>query len=229
MGAPITGEEKAAARRALGSEIVESWGNSESLGTITDPEDLDVRPDSIGRPFLSDEMCVVGDDCKTVNAREIGRIAGGQEAGFFQYSGRPEATLKVKQEDLIISEDVGYVDEAGYFYVRGRVQDAVLRNGTTVFIPELEAKLRAILGTDDCCACAIGDEAKPRIYCLTTSTETLKVVDETVKRVNEHLSQAESLDAILVVPSIPRLPAGKIDRVRARDLLQDRLTAIGMV
>ena len=33
MGAPITGAEKRAARDVLGSQIVESWGNSESLGT----------------------------------------------------------------------------------------------------------------------------------------------------------------------------------------------------
>jgi len=229
MGAPITGEEKTAARQALASEIVESWGNSESLGTITDPEDLDVRPNSIGRPFLSDEMCVVGDDCQPVRAREIGRIAGGQEAGFFQYSGRPEATQKAKQENLIISEDFGYVDEAGYFFVRGRVQEAVLRDGTTVFIPELEGKLRAILGTSDCCACAVGDEAKPRLYCLTTSIGKLRSIDEAVRQVNQQVTQAEHLDAILVVPSIPKLPAGKIDRVRARDLLQERLTANGMV
>ena len=61
MGAPISGNEKRAARVALRSNIVESWGNSESLGTITEPNDLDSRPDSVGRPFLTDELLVVDD------------------------------------------------------------------------------------------------------------------------------------------------------------------------
>ena len=59
MGAPISGDEKRKARDTLGSQIVESWGNSESLGTITEPTDLDLRPDSVGRPFLTDELWVV--------------------------------------------------------------------------------------------------------------------------------------------------------------------------
>ena len=82
MGAPISGDEKLAARRILGSQIVESWGNSESLGTITEPEDLDVRPNSIGRPFLTDELSVVDPDnlpapCAT---GQMGRIAGSDTA-----------------------------------------------------------------------------------------------------------------------------------------------------
>jgi len=228
MGAPITGEEKKAARDALGCEIVESWGNTESLGTITDPEDLDRRPNSIGRPFLSDEMCIVGEDRKPVAVREVGRIAGGQEAGFVQYSARPEATQRVKQDDLIISEDIGYVDEAGYFYIRGRELEAVIRNGTTVFLPELEGKLRTMLGTDDCCACAVGDQSMVRICCLTTSIGNSGSTDEALRRVNERLAQTESLNAIVVVASIPRLPAGKIDRVRAQALVEERLGAGGM-
>jgi len=229
MGAPISGKEKTTARLALGSQIVESWGNSEGLGTITDPEDVDLRPASIGRPFLSDEMCVVGDDAKPVAVREIGRIAGGEQAGFSKYSSNPEATQKVRREELIISEDVGYVDEDGYFYLRGRVNETVTRSGTTVFTAEVEAKLRAVLGTEECFACGAGDEAEPRLYCLTTDLGVFKSVDEALKRANEQLARAERLDAILVVPSIPRLPAGKIDRVRARQLVLERLTDIEMV
>ena len=63
----------------------------------------------------------------------------------------------------------------------------------------------------------------------TTSIGKLRSIDEAVRQVNQQVTQAEHLDAILVVPSIPKLPAGKIDRVRARDLLQERLTANGMV
>ena len=57
---------------------------------------------------------------------EPGRIVGGETAGFEEYSNRPEATLEVKREKLIISDDIGYADEFGYFYVTGRDQDILL-------------------------------------------------------------------------------------------------------
>lgn len=81
MGAPISGEEKVAAHAVLGSQVVESWGNSESLGTITDAEDVSTRPNSVGRPFLTDEMCIVDEHCVPVPPGHHGRIAGGQESG----------------------------------------------------------------------------------------------------------------------------------------------------
>ena len=136
MGAPISGDEKRKARDTLGSQIVESWGNSESLGTITEPRDLDLRPDSVGRPFLTDELWVVDETLTPCAPNERGRIAGGETAGFEEYSSRPEATLEVKRKKLIISDDIGYTDECGYFYVTGRDQDILLRGNTLVSLSQ---------------------------------------------------------------------------------------------
>ena len=71
MGAPISGQEKVKANRLLVCEIVESWGNSESLGTITEPDDIRIRPDSIGRPFLTDELYIVDDNCNQITQPEM--------------------------------------------------------------------------------------------------------------------------------------------------------------
>lgn len=49
MGELISAEEKARTRELLRSEVIESWGNTEGLGTITRPHDLDDAPESIGR------------------------------------------------------------------------------------------------------------------------------------------------------------------------------------
>jgi acyl-coenzyme A synthetase/AMP-(fatty) acid ligase len=102
MGGPVSGAEKVDANRLLGSRIVESWGNSESLGTITEPEDLNSRPGSIGRPFLGDYMCIVDDDGRTLGPGELGHIAGGLEAGFKAYSNRPHETQQARRFDLIV-------------------------------------------------------------------------------------------------------------------------------
>jgi acyl-CoA synthetase (AMP-forming)/AMP-acid ligase II len=115
---------------------------NKSLIILVAPEDIEKRPNSIGRPFLTDELYIINDDYKQVGPNQPGRIAGNEEAGFFQYSNRPEATNRAKRHELIISEDIGYTDNEGYFYVSGRQQDCVVINGETLFIPDIESKLR---------------------------------------------------------------------------------------
>ena len=46
---------KRSVQEVLKCEYIESWGNSEGLGTITSELDARVRPTSIGRPFLSQQ------------------------------------------------------------------------------------------------------------------------------------------------------------------------------
>jgi len=216
MGAPITGQEKIDARQTLRSEIVESWGNSESLGTITDPEDLSTRPNSVGRPFIGDELCIVDETGQAVCPGERGRIAGGEEAGFSRYSSRPAETERVKRNQLIISDDVGFVDESGYFYVLGRVQDEVIIGGRTVYIPDLEARLRRGEGILDC-AIVVPDktDGAAELVALIVLTQVAPW-DALRTECNRLLAGGLSFARVYQVEAIPRLPSGKIDRVAAK-------------
>lgn len=144
MGAPISGREKLALAAAVGCTVRESWGNSESLGTITDDEMLSECPNSIGRPFLGDSMCVLDDEGELCPPGKIGRIAGGELAGFTRYTARPSDTAAAKQRGLIISEDLGWCDERGRFYIAGRIQERVTIGDLQVFLPQLEADIRGL-------------------------------------------------------------------------------------
>jgi len=221
MGAPISGDEKVNASEQLGSKVVESWGNTESLGTITDPEDLDTRPDSIGRPFLTDELYVVDDDCNVLDSKQIGRIAGSEEAGFLKYSNRPRETEIAKRERLIVSEDVGYTDSDGYFYVCGRQQECLVIGGETVFIPSIEQKIREHADVEECCVSPTGDEMSVQLVAILVTSETSSIDEANLlPSINNLLGQNEKLARIVVVESIPRVLSGKPDRVAITQLVE---------
>ena len=213
MGAPITGAEKQAIATRFGCKVVESWGNSESLGTITDPEDVDLRPDSIGRPFLTDEMWVVNDEYRPVPAHELGRLAGSETAGFLKYSNRPQETELAKHNEMIISEDIGYVDEQGFFYVRGRSQDCVtLSDGSTIFVQSVERQLRGLPNIQDCCVLVGSPDGMVKFYVALVPTKNSNVpmsFDEMRQQLDERIA---SNVEFRVYETLPRLPAGKIDR-----------------
>jgi len=215
MGQSITGAEKQQVVEAFGCEIVESWGNTESLGTITDPEDVRLRPDSIGRPFLTDELSVVDDECRPVRAFELGRLAGSESAGFLQYCNRPTETAHAKRESLILSEDIGYVDENGFFYVKGRLQDGVvLPNGSTVFVQQLETELRALPMVQDCCVIAsshAGGEVGLLVALVGASPQPEGVLEDVVRR-QLSTSGVASME-IRILGELPRVPSGKVDRL----------------
>ena len=214
MGAPISGETKLAARDRLGSDIVESWGNSESLGTITEPQDLDERPDSVGRPFLTDELFVVDDELRICAKGEIGRLAGAHTAGFRKYTNRPEETKIVKRESLILSDDIGYMDQDGFFYVKGRVQDRVVRGHTSVFLPDIAENLRARSEVQEADVCAVdNDNEIDLVAAVVLKQRSTATPADYCKTLNADLPSDEQLSRVAILAALPRLPSGKIDRL----------------
>ena len=217
MGAPISGEEKRKARELLGSGIVESWGNSESLGTITDTEDLDIRPESVGRPFLSDELYIIDDDHKIATAHETGLIAGSENAGFFRYSNRPEATSLAKRDNLIISEDIGHTDDDGYFYVEGRVQDFLLVDGRNVILSEVAAKVQQHQQVEQCCIVAVQVQDRSKIHAV-IKTVCPWTPDDLLAEINNLVDIHEQIDGVSVVDELPMTASGKIHRTEIESI-----------
>jgi len=222
MGSPITGEEKKETVKYLNSNIVESWGNSESLGTITDPEDVHIRPNSIGRPFLTDEMYIVNDDGNLLEPNEYGRIAGGEEAGFLQYSNRPHETNRVKKSHLIISDDIGYMDNSGYLYLCGRRQDLIVTSDGNIFLPELETKLRRIKGIYECSIVAkTQEDGSFFLYLfLVCSSDKTSVKEQINNQIKTILDDHEKIDKCFFVSELPRVPSGKVDKIKLLELIE---------
>jgi acyl-coenzyme A synthetase/AMP-(fatty) acid ligase len=224
MGARIYGEEKIEARRRLSSRIVESWGNSESLGTITDPEDLDERPNSIGRPFLTDELYILDENGRPLGPHKMGRIAGNEEAGFHQYCNRPIETSLARQNKLIVSEDIGYIDEKGFFYISARQQECVLIRGETVLLPDVESKIKKHNAVVDCCVVATetGGDLIELVAVLEISSSSKIANRELLQQFNNSLSESEALTDLLIVNELPHVPSGKINRAEVEALVRER-------
>ena len=219
MGAPISGKEKQDVSRILKSPVIESWGNSEGLGTITDEEDLFSRPESIGRPFLTEKMYIVTDDLVECRPGESGRIAGSEETMFIEYANRPDATERVKKNSLILSDDIGYMDESGYFYILGRNQESFVIGGKTVFLCDIEERLRRITGIIDICIVAV-EEVKGAVdfYALIVSQKDNTNEDSVKIEIKSAIDI--QLAGFLFVDTLPRLSSGKIDRLGAVELVR---------
>lgn len=217
MGAPISGHEKQEVSRLLKSPVIESWGNSEGLGTITDKEDLFIRPNSIGRPFLTEKICIVTDELVECEPGQSGRLAGSEETMFIEYANRPDATKRVKKNNLILSDDIGYMDENGYFYILGRDQESFIIGGKTVFLSDMEERMREVVGNVDICVVAMEVKGAAHFYVLIVSQDRALKYSLQIKLEN---ALNMKLSDILFIDTLPRLTSGKIDRLGAAKLVR---------
>jgi len=216
MGAPISGREKQALSQALACGVIESWGNSESLGTITDSEMLVECPDSVGRPFIGDTMLIVDDNGDSCAPGVIGRIAGGEAAGFTRYTKRPQETAQARRGGLIISEDLGWIDDVGRLFVAGRLQERLEYAGGSVFLPGLEEALRRA-GLDVPFCLAKPEQPESNGVGLLYEEGGLSVTE--VERCAGAADLEVPVIRIRATRTLPQTASGKVDRAVAARLL----------
>jgi len=99
------------------------------------------RPESVGRPQATVDARVVGDDGDEVPVGEIGEIWIRGPNVIPGYWNNPEATEASFGGGWFRTGDLGYVDEAGLYYVVDRKKDVIIRGGENVYCAEVEAAL----------------------------------------------------------------------------------------
>lgn len=211
MGSPILYSEKTDFYEKYNCKIVEVWGNSEGLGTITEPSDIVVNPKTIGKPFFTDMLCIT-DNGRIVQDEEKGLLTGKSDNLFTEYIGKPELTNKVINNGLIYSEDIGYRNNDGFFYITGRATDIIVVDGLKVFPSDIEKQIMLSDSVSDCAVFATQDD-----YGNDIVTTALVLKDNTpstivINNINSFLAPHETIRKHYVVDSIPRNHGGKIDK-----------------
>jgi long-chain acyl-CoA synthetase len=145
-GSPLQAALKKRMVDAFGCEIVELYGLTEGIITTLDPEDIDGRLASVGKPIVGTDLLILGDDDRPVPAGTPGEIVGLSRFVMNEYHGRPEATRDATWTDergraWLRTGDIGQLDEDGYLYIVDRKKDMILSGGQNVYPADLEAVL----------------------------------------------------------------------------------------
>ena len=139
---------------ALGLEMVEVWGQTESCGAITSNLAGKVKPGSIGPRMRHAE----------VDVSEEGELIARGRSIFMGYLNQPEKTAEALKGGWLRTGDVGRVDEEGFFYITDRMKDIIITAGGKNITPsEFENQLKFSPYITD--AVVIGDR-KPYLVAL---------------------------------------------------------------
>jgi O-succinylbenzoate-CoA ligase len=128
--------------------FVQMYGMTETTGTVCVllPEDHD--PDgnermlSAGRAMKNVEIAIRDEDGLLLPVGEIGEICVRSPTVMAGYWNRPKETAEVLSEDgWFRTGDAGYLDEAGYLFLKDRMKDMIVSGGENVYPAEVERVL----------------------------------------------------------------------------------------
>ena len=223
-GEPIDDDTAAWAEYTLGSPACSMYGSTEvGVLIVNYPgfDDYHVKPGALGKPAPGMEVAVIDREGNRKPANESGEIAVRRKGEWF------------------FVKDRGRVDDEGYFFHEGRSDDVIISAGWTMSAVEIENSLMkhpavleaAVIGVPDALRgqvvrayiVARGVHGGDSAGASNTGNEAAETAPRSALEADlqafmkKQLSQHEYPRQIEFVASLPKTPAGKINRKVLRD------------
>lgn len=198
-------------RALTGKTLHNAWGMTEGTPLTGFPPGSVPVPDSVGPPIGDSEIRILAPDGTDMPVGEVGEIAFRSPSNMIEYFNRPEATAKTIIDGWVHSGDLGRRDEAGNFYVSGRMNDMIIRGGANVYPAEVESVLTDHESVADAAVIGIPDERfgeLPVAYVVARSGESVDP-DALREFCASHLAPYKVPAWIASVDDLPRGPTGK--------------------
>ncbi len=194
-----------------GLEIFEGYGATETSPVISvNPREKN-KPGSIGVPIpgtaVKIEHLETGEECP---AGETGKILVKGEGVMQGYLNDVEEThLRIKS-GWYDTGDLGYVDEDGYLWHKGRMKRFVKIGGEMISLVAVEETLNAVTPEEvECCAVELPDAKRGSRIVAVTNGEIDQT--ETAKKLGEELPNLALPRQYVLIEEFPRMGSGKTD------------------
>jgi long-chain acyl-CoA synthetase len=236
-GASIAQECQRLYRKRFGRRMTVAYGMTEAptIVTRTDP-DSDPREELCGRAVEQVEILVVDDEDHPVSQSEIGEICvrpavNGPYANVYTtmlgYWNRSEATATALGNGMYHTGDVGFLDQGGQLFIRGRQNDLIIRGGANVYPAEVERVLAGHSAVADAAVIGVTDDRLgQRVVAVVELTADAKdkkseaLAEEIQSSCSEQLARYKVPEQIRFIDKLPRNAMNKIVKPQLLDLFQ---------
>ncbi len=203
------------------------YGLTEAFrSTYLPPEQLDIRPDSIGKAIPNADILVVREDGALCVPHEQGELVhrGSLVAmGYWndaiktaeRFKPAPNQLAALPFTDIAVwSGDTVTRDEDGYLYFVGRKDDMIKSSGYRISPTEIEEVIYSSGVAKEAAAIGIAHDSLGQAVLVVLSLEHPDQYDEALlmKHCQAQLPNFMLPAKIIVTPSLPKNPNGKIDR-----------------
>ncbi|MFI8686026.1 acetate--CoA ligase [Rossellomorea sp. NPDC077527] len=145
VGEPLNPEVVRWGMKVFNLRIHDTWWMTETGGQlICNYPSLEIKPGSMGKPFPGIKAAIVDDQGNEVAPYRMGNLAikKGWPSMMNQIWNNPQKYESYFMPgDWYVSGDSAYMDEDGYFWFQGRIDDVIMTSGERVGPFEVESKL----------------------------------------------------------------------------------------
>ena len=221
--APLPIEVQEKFEKITGGKLVEGYGLTES-SPVTHANFVWANErikGSVGVPWPDTESAIFQvDSTEPMPVGEIGEICVRGPQIMKGYWNRPEETEHTMRDGWLLTGDLGYMDDKGFFYVVDRKKDMIIAGGYNIYPREIEEVLYEHPAIQECVAVGVPDAYRG---------ETVKAY--VVLKENEHVTE-EVLNVFcrehLAAFKVPRiyefrkeLPKTAVGKILRRTLVEE--------
>lgn len=213
--------------KATGMKIMEGFGQTETTLTIGNLAGMEPKPGSMGKPSPQYTVRVMRPDGSLCDTGETGEIVisvkdGAPEGLFLGYYLDEKRTDSVCYNGYYHTGDTAYMDEDGFLWYVGRVDDVIKSTGYRVGPFEIENEIMKLPYVLECAVTSVPDAMRGQAIKAsvvltegTAATDALK--KEMVRFFKANLASYKRPKVIEFVKELPKTVSGKIRRVEIKE------------
>lgn len=214
--------------------VIDHWWQTESgwpmVSIMMGIEKLPVKLGSAGKPVCGYDIKILNAEGEALKANEEGYVVSklplppGNLMNIWGNTPRFIDGYLKKFEGYYFSGDGGYMDEEGYVFITGRVDDVINVAGHRLSTSEMEEVVASNPSVAECAVFGIKNQLKGQVPLALVVLKSGDYVSNfelefnIVQKVREVIGPVASLKRVLIVNRLPKTRSGKILRKLLRNI-----------
>ncbi len=210
-------------RELTGITLIEGYGQTETALLLANFDENPEKQGSLGKASPMYELKVVDEDGRELPPGETGELvvlpgeSGRVEGVFSGYFDNPALYENVLRGGVFHTGDTARMDEDGYFWFEGRIDDVIKTGGYRVGPSEVEEVLDTHPAVAECAVIGVDDKARGQAIKAYVVTAEGFEPDAQLKRdireyCNARLADYKWIRTVEFAESLPKTISGKIRR-----------------
>jgi long-chain acyl-CoA synthetase len=204
-----------------GPVVIEYYAATEGGGTAISAQEWLRKPGSVGLPWPTSEIKILGEDGSELPVGERGLVYMRMGDATFEYHKDAEKTRAARVGKLFTLQDIGYLDEDGYLFLCDRKNDMIITGGVNVYPAEIEGELVCHPKVADVAVFGVphadwGEEIKAVVQPADGVVADEALTEELLEFASTRLAKFKLPRTIEYLAELPRDPNGKLYKRKLR-------------
>jgi acyl-CoA synthetase (AMP-forming)/AMP-acid ligase II len=207
-------------QRALerfGDVFINMYGLTEAQLCAGAPGDFRIDPSAAGRPMGMARVLILDQERRPLPVGEVGEIAFETPAAMTEYKGLAEETRRVIHGSLVLTGDLGYLDEDGSLHFAGRSKEIIKSGGFSIDPVEIENVIHELDFVVEAAVVGLKDERwGERVVAFVVIEDEVADSEIVRQHCRSRLAAFKVPKEVRFLTGLPKNATGKIQRAQLR-------------